>query len=392
MRLAPAVLLLPHALVATSSFEGIAQNMIMITDATDPPAVRAVSSRTLEISTIIEYTREDLALLGVPPLRDDGVNRTLRPSGIVLMEAQFSDTIFWADAGAGAILGMRFDSSGLRVVTRGLSMPETLVLDTSAETWQVIQGHALYWGDSGSNKIQRCRLDLSAGGAGNCTYGVTDVKTNVRNVAGLALNPVTSILYWADGELLRVYALPLNAATGVASTAPTALVEVVSFVAMPAGLAMELQNSGSLYADRLYVLDQASPATLSRTWLNGNDTQTLVQYGLSRPRAIGLARDHHFFGLADSGTRQLFVGSTGQDIPMLREVYTASNFEPRGVAIRTDAELLISLTGAPNAAQDQSSAGASGRRRRGAREAGVAATASAAAALVVGALVGRRRV
>ena len=77
---------------------------------------------------------------------------------------------------------------------------------------------------------------------------------------------------------------------------------------------------------------------------------------------------------------------------MLREVYTASNFEPRGVAIRTDAELLISLTGAPNAAQDQSSAGASGRRRRGAREAGVAATASAAAALVVGALVGRRRV
>ena len=277
------------------------------------------------------------------------------------------------------------DSSGLRVVTRGLTMPETLVLDNSAETWQVIQGHALYWGDSGANKIQRCRLDFSAGGAGNCTYGVTDVIANVRSVAGLAIHPGTSTIYWADGVQLRVYALPLNAATGIASTLPTALVEVLSFVAMPSALALEASNSESLYADRLYVLDQARPANLARVWLNGNSTQTLVQYGLSRPRALGLARDGHFFGLADSGTRELLVGATGQDMPLLRSVYTASTFEPRGVAIRTDAELLISLTGDPNARLEESSAAGPALAQPFA-----AATASATA-LVAAALVVRRR-
>ena len=377
------LLLLPFAR-STARFEGRISDMIIITDATDPPAIRALSTRTLEMATILEYTREDLMLLGISPTRSDGVNRTLLPSGVALLEGSFADTIYWTDAGAGAVLGMRFDSSGLRILAHGLRQPEALVLDNSAETWQAIEGHLLYWGDAGTNKIQRCQMDLTQGGAGNCTAGVVDVKSDVSHVAGLALNPVTSTLYWADGHALRVYALPINTYTGLASTAPTALQELVSFVAMPTALALETASGASLNAERLYVLDQAKPTRLARVWLNGNVTQQLVGYGLSRPRAIGIAKLHHFFCIVDSGRKSMLLGSTGQDTPALRVAYTTDGaFEPRGVAIRSDAELLISLTGQPVEVSEQNSAAAPRTARRGGDAAVAVAAAFVAAALVV---------
>ena len=344
------------ALLAAIAFEGVAQNLVLITDATDPPAVRALNTRTLAMGTMVEYTLADLAALGIDPARSDGENRTLRPSGIALLEGTYSDTIFWADAGAGAILGLRFDSSGMRVLARGLSMPEALLLDRSTELYAATGKQALYWGDSISNRIQRCLIDYSVGGAGNCTDGVSDVITSgVGHVAGLAHNPVTSRLYWADGEQMKVFSVMIDRATGAAQVAQT-LEELVAYVAMPVALALEFASGASLGAERLYLLDQARPAQLSRVWLNGNDTQTLVRYGLSRPRAVGLAADEHFFAIADSGTKQVLVGRSNADSPGLREAYQADNFEPRGLVIRSDAEIFLALSTAAVGSQELDSA------------------------------------
>lgn len=395
-------LLLPLALLAlalvtpagASSFEGLAQNMILLTDALEPPAIRALSTKTLEMQTLIEYTREDLAVLGVPLDRGDGQNRTLRPSGIALLEGAYSDTVYWTDAGAGAVLGLRFDSTGLRVLARGLTRPEALLIDASAQIYRAVQSKALYWGDSGSNRIQRCLVDEDKnGGAGNCSRGVTDVLTGVSQVAGLAHDPLSGRLFWADGAQLRVFSAPVDPTTGVATASGKQLIELVSYVAMPTGLALEPASSFSRNSRRLYVLDQAKPTALLRVWLNGNGTQTLVPYGLSQPRAIGLAKDRNFFCIADSGTQQLLLGTTGADTPLLREAYASGDvpFEPRGVAIRSDAEILISLgndadgtaAGETLAGGDAESAGAPARHAHAGGRAGASALALAAGVLVL---------
>lgn len=54
-----------------------------------------------------------------------------------------------ADTGAGAILGLRFDSSGMSVMAKELAAPESLALDTSAA------GDFLYWSDLAADKVQR---------------------------------------------------------------------------------------------------------------------------------------------------------------------------------------------------------------------------------------------
>ena len=327
------------------SFEGTATDLILLTDAVDPPAVRALSTKTLEMDTIVSYTREDLAALGVPFHRPDGGNRTLRPASIVLLEERYSDTVFWTDAGAGAILGMRFDASGLRVLARGLAMPEALVLDRTTATYQLFGGMLLYFGDSAADRIGRCVIDFSVGGAGNCTRGVEDVLTGVGDVSGLALRTgETTTLYWANAQTYRVYSALIDPVTGQADV-PATLLELMPYVTIPTSLALEPASSSSLNADRLYVLDQQKPTSLFRVWLNGNSTQRLLKYGLSRPRAIAVAPTHHFFCIADSGTKQLLLGAMAADAPALREAYSAAVFEPRGVAIRSDAEILISLTG-----------------------------------------------
>lgn len=132
-----------------AAIEGIASNMALVTDATQPPAIRDFNLRTFELHTAIEYTLADLVKLGVESLDPTGTNRTLRPAGIALLEGAYFDTVFWADAGAGAILGMRFDSSGLRVLAHGgmadgivIEMPEVpdATLDPSTLTDAMLAG------------------------------------------------------------------------------------------------------------------------------------------------------------------------------------------------------------------------------------------------------------
>ena len=384
-------LLLP-TLALAANFEGIVDDRLLLTDATDPPAVRALSTRSLQMETMVEYTLSELELLGVATTLYDGAeNITLHPRGIALLEERYADTVFWADSGAGAILGLRFDSSGLRVLARNLVQPEQLVLDSSQDAWDLAGGRLLYWGDSGSNKVQRCLIDFSVGGAGNCTAGVTDVLTDVRNIAGLAHDPRTSTLYWADGRALRVYSAQLDIRTGVARV-PSTLTELVSYVAIPIGLAFERASPLSLGADRLYVLDQELPIRLTRLWLNGNGSDVLVRSGFSRPRAVGLGRAGGFFCVADSGTKKMWFGSVTSGRIGYSELFEAyavdedTPFEPRGVAIRSDASLLINLETMGRESDSLDSAAASRRRPLGAL--------TTATALLLGGIVargGRRR-
>ena len=76
------------------------------------------------------------------------------------------------------------------MLASGLELPEQLALDSSGDD------AFLYWGDSTRNVIERCQLPRSI--TGNCT-SVNTVLANVGVVSGLAVDPVTQYLYWADG-------------------------------------------------------------------------------------------------------------------------------------------------------------------------------------------------
>ena len=357
---------------------------------------RALEPNTLTgllLTTLIRIARA----VGVPLIGSDGFNRTLRPAGIVLLEGAYTDTIYWADAGAGAILGMRFDQTGLRVLRTHLSMPECLVLDSTDESYQRVKGYTLFWGDSEANRIQRCTIvDGTLGGAGDCS-AVVDVVTGVSHIAGLALDPAASTLYWADGYDLRIRSVKFDPVSGAADMA-LSLTEVVSYVAMPAALFLEKGSGGS--SDRLYFLDQAVPMSLSRVWLQGtNGTQLLVKYGLSRPRAVSVSRTQGFYLIADSGLRSMLLARTSEKAPVLRAIYKhprqgAGSFEPRGMAMRSNVNMLIDLDGsvrreAVNGTESEeegevlgaesSAASSSIGRRRGAWNGIVAAGATALA-------------
>lgn len=388
------LLLLLLLLTGAVALDGIASNLALFTDATQPPAVRSLNLRTFELQTVIAYDSDDLAVLGVPRQTADGTNRTLRPAGIALLQGDYYDTLFWADAGAGAILGFRLDGSGLQVVARGLAAPEQLLVDASPTVYLAARGNVLYWGDSTVNAILRCVIDPSVGTAGNCTAGVTEVVRGVPQVAGLALDVENYRLFWSDAVSMRVRAALVDPASGRALV-ETTLADVVPYVRIPVGLAFERGGGGG--AGRLYLFEQATPARLLRIWLSGNGTQPLVRYGLSRPRAIALAPAADFYCYADSGTKRLIVGRLSADSPTLRDAYVFEGpFEPRALVVRSDASLLIDLDGSASAAtrsattaEAQRSGAPSAGGRRGGRSAGACrmATTACATTTAVGAAV-----
>ena len=218
--------------------------------------------------------------------------------------------------------------------------PQALVIDATDDAYIAAGGYVLYWGDSSANKISRCTVDTSAelSGAGSCANLVDVLASGVTHVAGLAIHSSSRTLYWADGYDLRIRSVTFDPATGIADAAMT-LTVVVPYVAMPSALGVETCCGG---VQRLYYLDQATPTSLSRVWLNGNGTQKLIQYGLSRPRGIAFARDAGFYLIVDSGTKQLLLALTGSDVPSVRSAYEGTaGFEPRGVAMRADVSVLI---------------------------------------------------
>ena len=340
--------------VAAQAIEGFALNLLLTTEALQPPEIRALNLQSHVQTTILQYDLGDIVRLGGDRQHTDGRNRTLRPHGLVLRSGTLADTIYWADAGAGAILGMRFDQSGIRIMQRGLSQPEHLVLD-AAETALAAGGPLLYWGDSVTNRIQRCRIVGDEGNAGTCS-GLTDVHTGTNMIAGLAL--VGGRLIWADGVDQRILSGALDASGRMVAASIRVL---VPFVEIPVAL-----GSADAAGNTLLFLDQATPTTLSRVSLDGN-ASLVVKYGLSRPHALAFTAQGYTF-ITDSGRRRVFTFPTGEEVPMLVTVFEGSgSFEPRGAALRDDARVRLPVAeyGIPRV----SSAGCA---RRGASHAGAA--------------------
>ena len=133
------LLLAVGAAAQSSGISDQATNLALLTDATQPPAIRAFNLRTFQLITVVEYDIESLVDLGISR-EYDGRNRTLRPAGLALLETAYADSVYWADAGAGAVLGLRFDGSPLRVMASGLGQPEPVVLDQSGTAYQQTGG------------------------------------------------------------------------------------------------------------------------------------------------------------------------------------------------------------------------------------------------------------
>lgn len=314
--------------------EGLAIDTVLLTMVDGSSAkIRAFNTRTYTMRTPFAYGLADLVALGVSPTLE-GRNRSVLPSGIVLHEATGfgADTIYWTDAGAGVILGLRFDSSNMRIVAQNLLRPEHVALDASADA--IADGGAiLYWGDSAANMIQRCRLRAGGSGAAVCNGAPTVVLHGVQLMGGLTYH--AGRIYWADMVAGCVRSALIDA---VGRVIVSSVAQIVAGVAIPIAIAIERTSA------HLYVLDQLRPATLGRADVGANMTELkpVLSFGLSRPCAFVFAEAQRRTLLIDSGTMQILSFATADVQPTPTVIFRrASGFEPRGAAARRDISVFV---------------------------------------------------
>ena len=360
-----------------------ASDKLFITDAVQPPRVLAFDVRSKRMRTQVQYTVA--SLLGPEGLRDpltaDGRNRTLRPHGIVLREGDIADTIYWADAGASAILALRIDGSPARVVAGGAL--DDVVLDQPEQVAFVREpngGLTLYWADLGFNKIARCALQETDEKPGRCGPP-EDVVLATPMVTGLVADEATRMIYWTDGVDQYIRGAPMDSATPASRAA--AAVDVRAWAPMPSCLTLIGEATDGDFEGEpptLYWADQASPPSIRRRFLNGSDVeQVLFDSYLAKPAALVLSRrSYDSLIIADAGKHDLLLArreplESGDGSTIV--IYHDDALEPRGLAMRADTDPRTSDT----LLEDAASPPASG------------VVCSAAAAVAVALVVGRRR-
>ena len=133
------------------------------------------------------------------------------------------------------------------------------------------------------------------------------MMSSAPTVTGLALDARLQVLYWLDSTTRRLVAgtlsvpPPRNPPIGPVVEAVSTMVEPIE---LPVGLAME-EGFSAGFEGALFWLDQRTPASLTKLWLNGSGAVPLVTGGLSSPRAA-----HYQLGavyVADAGTGSLLV-------------------------------------------------------------------------------------
>lgn len=360
-----------------------ASDKLFITDAVQPPRVLAFDVRSKRMRTQVQYTVA--SLLGPEGLRDpltaDGRNRTLRPHGIVLREGDIADTIYWADAGASAILALRIDGSPARVVAGGAL--DDVVLDQPEQVAFVREpngGLTLYWADLGFNKIARCALQETDEKPGRCGPP-EDVVLATPMVTGLVADEATRMIYWTDGVDQYIRGAPMDSATPASRAA--AAVDVRAWAPMPSCLTLIGEATDGDFEGEpptLYWADQASPPSIRRRFLNGSDVeQVLFDSYLAKPAALVLSRrSYDSLIIADAGKHDLLLArreplESGDGSTIV--IYHDDALEPRGLAMRADTDPRTSDTLLEDAASPPAS--------------GVALSAAMAAAVAL--VVGRRR-
>ena len=379
----PAALLLLVLMPLAAAQRYTASDKLFITDAVQPPRVLAFDVRSKRMRTQVQYTVA--SLLGPEGLRDpltaDGRNRTLRPHGIVLREGDIADTIYWADAGASAILALRIDGSPARVVAGGAL--DDVVLDQPEQVAFVREpngGLTLYWADLGFNKIARCALQETDEKPGRCGPP-EDVVLATPMVTGLVADEATRMIYWTDGVDQYIRGAPMDSATPASRAA--AAVDVRAWAPMPSCLTLIGEATDGDFEGEpptLYWADQASPPSIRRRFLNGSDVeQVLFDSYLAKPSALVLSRrSYDSLIIADAGKHDLHLArreplESGDGSTIV--IYHDDALEPRGLAMRADTDPRTSDTLLEDAASPSAS--------------GVAC--SAAAAVAVALVVGRRR-
>ena len=323
---------------------------IFFTDDAEPVGIRAFNLGTKMVTNVLSYTMEtEQVQNSITPLNTDGFNRTLRPRSLAFcQEASDRASLLWVDAGAGAIFGMRLDGTPMGVVVSGLHTPEEMVLDGSA-----VDGFRLYWSDVGTNRIETCRLVGNADTLLTCQE-VSPVVTDAPAVTGLGIDGGLQVLYWLDNGGKRLVAGVLsdppltNPPTAPVVTSVTTLVDGIE---LPVGLAVEPAFVG--IAGALFWLDQRTPASLTKLWLNGSGAVPLVTGGLSAPRAAYYQLGAVY--VADAGTGSLLVveAVSGR---YAEELVQDDALRPRGIAMREDVDARVGViydsitSGAPSRA------------------------------------------
>ena len=84
--------LLPLTILA-AILDGQAKDVAIMTDASQPPALRTLGLRSFELDTLLTYDTATLSGLGV---RGMSADVQLRPAGIALLEGAYADVVFWA--------------------------------------------------------------------------------------------------------------------------------------------------------------------------------------------------------------------------------------------------------------------------------------------------------
>ncbi len=157
--------------------------------------------------------------------------------------------MYWTDSGSDRVQRSRLDGSNIEnLVTTGLIGPYGIALD-------LVNGK-IYWTDNGSKKVQRANLDGTS---------VEDLVTTGLNIPlGIALDVAGGKMYWVDQTLQRIQRANLDG-TSVENLITTGL-------ARPYGIELDLA------AGKMYFSDW-SLQKIMRANLDGTGIEDVVVLG-----------------------------------------------------------------------------------------------------------------
>ncbi|MDE0323376.1 MAG: hypothetical protein OXN27_05590, partial [Candidatus Poribacteria bacterium] len=176
--------------------------------------------------------------------------------------------IFWTDSGTDKIQRANLDMGNLEVsnvedlVTQGLEGPDGIALD--------VAGGKMYWTDEGTDKIQRANLDGS---------NVEDLVTQgLRGPDGIALDVAGGKMYWTDTNTTWRGTDKIRRANLDGSNVEDLVTQGLK---NPRGIALDVAGG------KMYWTDYGTN-TIQRANLDGSNVVDLVTQGLRGPDGIAL--------------------------------------------------------------------------------------------------------
>ena len=226
------------------------------TDAIDALDASATSEQSIELTASVgveTYYGACVASVSGESNTDNNCSSAVR----ITVGGQ-ATAVYWTDTGTNKIQWANLDGSQVKdLVTTGLVTLTGLALDMA--------GSKIYWTDAGTDKIQRANLDGS---------GVEDLVTTGLDVpAGLALDVAGSKIYWTDWGTAKIQRANLDGSQ-VEDLVTTGL-------DVPGDIALDVADG------KIYWTDWGT-AKIQRANLDGSQVEDLVTTGLEAPDGIAL--------------------------------------------------------------------------------------------------------